>query len=152
MKKLLLTLIVACSAFAANALTPFAEFAPIIAGDNNPAFNLQAGISHKVHPILSVGAGVGITQSWNFSYGPMIPIFVRGQLEKSVGGLTPYFSFDVGYEINTANTDHGAVLVNPMVGLRFGKFYGGIGYLGHCYTGKYSGTGSNFALRLGMNF
>lgn len=152
MKKLLLSLVLAVSAFTASAISPFLEFQPVQAGDDFVAFNFQGGITGKVHPNIRLGLGIGITEKWNFDHGPLIPIFGRFQLEGPLGSLRPFFSFDVGYEINTDNTDCGAVLVNPMVGLQFGRWYGGIGYLGHCWTPKHAGTTSCFNMKIGYNF
>lgn len=152
MKKLLLIAVMAIAALGAKAINPFLEFQPIIVGDDYTAFNLQAGITGKVHPNISLGAGMGVTQQWNFNQAPLIPIFVRGAVDFSVKGIRPFLSFDVGYEVNTENAKYGAVLVNPMVGLKFGKWYGGIGYLGHCWTAKHAGSTNCFNLKIGYNF
>ena len=108
---------------------PFLEFQPVIAGDDHVSFNFQGGITGKVHPNIALGAGFGITEKWNFEHAPLIPIFGRAQFETRLGSLNPFLSLDVGYEINTDDTHWGAVLVNPMIGLKFGRWYGGIGYL-----------------------
>lgn len=152
MKKFLLSLVVALATFTAGAVTPFLEFQPVIAGDSNCAFNIQGGVKTAVHPNISVGAGLGITENWSFNQGPLIPIFARAEFSGNIKSLKPFFSFDVGYEINTENTHYGAVLVNPMVGLKFGRWYGGIGYLAHCWTPKHSGTSSNFNMKIGYTF
>lgn len=152
MKKFFLSLLFAASALAAAAVNPFFEFQPVQAGDDYTAFNFQGGIKTKVHPNIAIGAGVGITEQWNFKDGPLIPIFGRVEFSGGLGGLKPFFSFDVGYEINTEHTEYGAVLVNPMVGLNFGRWYGGIGYLGHCWTQKGSGSTSCFNMKIGYNF
>lgn len=145
-------MILSIGSLVANAIDPFVEFAPIIVGDNAASFNIQGGITQKVHSNIRIGAGAGFTQDWNFEYGPMIPVFVRAQAEKSFGGITPYLSFDLGYEINTDSSEYGAILVNPMLGVEIGRFYGGVGYLGHCYTEGDGITGSNFVFRLGVKF
>ena len=153
MKKLLVTLVVALAGIvSASAINPFFEFQPIQVGDGFTAFNFQGGITGKVHKNVRLGAGIGITEKWNFNTAPLIPIFVRGQVEGNVGGLNPFFSFDVGYEINTENTDWGAVLVNPMIGLQFSRWYFGIGYLGHCWTPDHAGSTSCFNMKIGYNF
>ncbi|MDE7381207.1 MAG: hypothetical protein K2N03_03645, partial [Muribaculaceae bacterium] len=115
-------------------------------------FNIQGGFTSKVHKNISLGAGIGITEKWNFDQGPLIPMFGRAVVSGTVKGFKPFFSFDVGYELNTANTDHGAVSVNPMVGLNFGKWYAGIGYLGHCWTQGGHGSTSTFNMKIGYNF
>lgn len=138
--------------FSASAINPFLEVQPIQAGDGLTAFNVQVGITEKVHKNVRLGAGIGMTERWNFNDSPLIPIFVRGQIEGTVGGFNPFVSFDLGYEINTNNTSYGAVLVNPMVGLQFGKWYGGIGYLGHCWTHDGAGSTSCFNMKIGYNF
>ena len=153
MKKLLLTLAIAIAgAFSASAATPFLEFQPVQAGEHFTAFNFQGGVKAKVHPNIDLGVGVGITEEWNFDDGPLIPIFGRAEFSGRLGSLTPFFSFDVGYEINTEDTHCGAVLVNPMVGLKFGRWYGGIGYLGHCWTPKHAGSTSCINMKIGYNF
>ena len=153
MKKFFLSLALAiCSFVSARAIEPFLEFQPIQAGGGFTAFNVQGGITGKVHPNIRLGAGLGITERWNFETSPLIPIFVRGQLEGRLGSLNPFFSFDVGYEINTEDTSWGAVLVNPMVGLKFDKWHFGIGYLGHCWTPENAGTTSTFNMKLGYSF
>ena len=152
MKTLLITLALGAAAMSASAVTPFLEFQPIQAGDHWTAFNFQGGITGKVHPNIALGVGVGITEEWNFKNSPLIPFFGRVDFSGRLGRLSPFFSFDVGYELNTNNTDYGAVLVNPMVGLKFGNWYGGIGYLGHCWTQSGSGTTSCFNMKIGYNF
>ena len=143
MKKILLSVALGAAALSASAVNPFLEFQPVQAGDHFTAFNIQGGIKGKVHPNIALGVGVGITEKWNFD---------RAEFSGRLGSLNPFFSFDVGYELNTENTDHGAVLVNPMVGLNFGRWYGGIGYLGHCWTQGHSGTTSCFNMKIGYNF
>ena len=152
MKKILLSVALGAAALSASAVNPFLEFQPVQAGDHFTAFNIQGGIKGKVHPNIALGVGVGITEKWNFDVAPLIPIFGRAEFSGRLGSLNPFFSFDVGYELNTENTDHGAVLVNPMVGLNFGRWYGGIGYLGHCWTQGHSGTTSCFNMKIGDNF
>ena len=152
MKKFLLSMILAVVAVTASAVNPFFEFQPVQAGENYTSFNFQGGIKGKVHPNIALGVGVGITEQWNFKQGPLIPIFGRAEFSGSFKGFKPFFSFDVGYELNTANTEYGAVLVNPMVGLNFGRWYGGIGYLGHCWTQKGSGSTNCFNMKIGYNF
>lgn len=152
MKKLFFTIALGAAAISASAVTPFAEFQPLQAGDNFTAFNIQGGFKAKVHPAVTVGAGLGITQRWNFDVAPLVPIFVRGEYSHPFKGFNPFVSFDVGYEINTENTKYGAVLVNPMVGVKFGRWYGGIGYLGHCWTNSHGGSTSCFNMKIGYNF
>ncbi|MDE5663289.1 MAG: hypothetical protein K2I37_04565 [Muribaculaceae bacterium] len=153
MKKLILSsILLGAGAFSASAVSPFFEFMPVIAGDDYTAFNFQGGIKADVHPNIALGLGVGITEEWNFKHGPLLPIFGRAEFSGRLGSLNPFFSFDVGYEINTECTECGAVLVNPMVGLKFGNWYGGIGYLGHCWTQSGSGSTSCFNMKIGYNF
>lgn len=153
MKKLLAILVLAIAgAFSASAASPFLEFQPIQAGDGMTAFNVQAGVTTPVHRNIAVGAGIGITEKWNFNQGPLIPIFVRAEFSGTINGFTPFFSFDLGYEINTENTHWGAILVNPMAGLKFGRWYGGIGYLAHCWTPDNAGSTSCFNMKIGYTF
>lgn len=153
MKKFILSLLIVLSGvFSAKAISPFVEFQPVIAGDHYTAFNIQGGFTGKIHPNIALGLGVGVTEEWNFSEGPLIPIFGRFELSGPLGKLNPFLSFDVGYEINTENTHYGAVLVNPMIGLKFGNWYGGIGYLGHCWTPKHAGSTSCFNMKIGYQF
>lgn len=152
MKKLLATALLSVAALSAAAINPFLEFQPVQAGDDFVAFNVQGGITGKVHPNIALGAGFGITEKWNFDHAPLIPIFARAQFETKISRLNPFFSLDIGYEINTDNTSCGAVLVNPMIGLKFGKWYGGIGYLAHCWTPSGAGSTSCFNMKIGYNF
>lgn len=149
---LAIALLVAGSSVATWAVSPFLEFQPVQVGDGYTAFNIQGGVTTKVHPAISLGIGVGLTEEWNFSHGPLLPIFGRAEASGKIGGFNPFVSFDVGYEINTHDTHWGAVLVNPMVGLKFGRWYGGIGYLGHCWTPSGSGTTSCFNMKVGYTF
>jgi hypothetical protein len=151
MKKLILLIAAILTSVASYASEPFLEVQPFQAGDIT-CFNVQAGVMYNVHPNINAGVGVGVTERWNFKHGPLIPIFGRGELTGELAGLNPFLSLDLGYEINTGQTKNGAVLVNPMVGLKFGKFYGGIGYLGHCWTSENSGTASCFNVKVGMTF
>lgn len=152
MKKLLLSGALATAALSASAISPFLEFQPLQAGDDFTAFNVQGGFTSKVHPNIALGLGLGITEKWDFDNGPLIPIFGRAEFSGRFQNLTPFFSFDVGYEINTEHTDYGAVLVNPMIGLKFGRWYGGIGYLAHCWTPSHAGTTSCFNMKIGYTF
>lgn len=152
MKKLLVSLAVLLSSVSAFAVSPFFEFAPVIAGGSTCRFNVQAGIHEDLHPNFGLGAGLGITEKWNFDQGPLIPIFVRGDVHGSVGGLKPFFSLDIGYAINTENTEYGAVVVNPMIGLNFGHWYGGIGYEALCWTPKHAGSTNCFNMKIGYRW
>ena len=152
MKKLLVSLVLGAGALSASAANPFLEFQPVIAGDDHVSFNFQGGITGKVHPNIALGAGFCITEKWNFEHAPLIPIFGRAQFETRLGSLNPFLSLDVGYEINTDDTHWGAVLVNPMIGLKFGRWYGGIGYLAHCWTPSGADATSCFNMKIGYNF
>lgn len=123
MKKYLLACVCAVAGFfSASAINPFVEFQPIQVGDGWTAFNVQGGVMANVHRDISVGGGIGITERWNFNHSPLIPIFARGEYSTSLKGFKPFVSFDLGYEINTDSPKHGAVLVNPMVGLKFNRW------------------------------
>lgn len=153
MKKLFLTLVGIVAAFSsAFAMNPFVEFQPVIAGGNTCRFNVQGGIHEMMTSNIGLGAGVGITEQWNFDNGPLIPIFVRGDISGKMGSFKPFFSLDLGYAINTENTDWGAVVVNPMIGLNFGKVYAGIGYQALCWTPKNASASNCFNLKIGYNF
>lgn len=152
MKKIAATIMLGASALSAAAINPFIEFQPVIAGDDHVSFNVQGGITGKVHPHIALGAGFGITEKWNFDSAPLIPIFGRAQVETKISRLNPFLSLDIGYEINTQNTKWGAVLVNPMIGLKFDRWYGGIGYLAHCWTPSGAGATSCFNMKIGYNF
>lgn len=153
MKKFILSLVFALAGiFSASAIDPYIEFQPVQAGDGYVSFNFQGGFTGKVHPNIALGAGIGITEEWNFDHSPLIPIFFRAEVSGPLGRLKPFFSFDVGYEINTSNTKWGAVLVNPMVGLKFGSWYMGIGYLAHCWTPNGAHATSCFNMKVGYSF
>ena len=153
MKKFFLTLVgLVATISSAFAITPFVEFQPVIAGGHTCRFNVQGGIHEMMTSNIGLGAGIGITEQWNFDNGPLIPIFVRGDVSGRMGGLKPFFSLDLGYAINTENTDCGAVLVNPMIGLDFGKVYAGIGYQALCWTPKHADSTSCFNIKIGYKF
>lgn len=153
MKKLFLTLVgIIAAASSAFAISPFVEFQPVIAGGHTCRFNVQGGIHEMMTKNIGLGAGIGITEQWNFDNGPLIPIFVRGDVSGRMGGFKPFFSLDLGYAINTEHTDCGAVLVNPMIGLDFGKVYAGIGYQALCWTPKHADATNCFNLKIGYKF
>lgn len=152
MKKILLSIAALVAAVTASAMNPFFEVQPVVAGGGDCRFNVQAGIYEEMVPHFGLGAGLGITEKWNFNQGPLIPIFVRGDVHGTVNGLNPFFSMDLGYAINTENTDFGAVVVNPMIGLKFGPWYGGIGYEAFCWTKKHAGSTNCFNMKIGYNF
>ncbi len=153
MKKFFLTLVgLVATISAAFAMNPFVEFQPVIAGGNTCRFNVQGGIHEMMTNNIGLGAGIGITEQWNFENGPLIPIFVRGDISGNMGSFKPFFSLDLGYAINTENTDWGAVVVNPMIGLNFGKVYAGIGYQALCWTHKNAGAANCFNMKIGYNF
>lgn len=145
-------LMLGAGAFSASAVSPFVEFQPIQVGDSWTAFNVQAGVTVPVHSMVNVGVGAGITEKWNFNHAPLIPIFARGELNFPVSKFKPFVSMDLGYEINTDDTHYGAVLVNPMVGLKFSNWYVGLGYLGHCWTPKHAGSTNTFNMKVGYTF
>ncbi|MDE6340837.1 MAG: hypothetical protein K2K93_00830 [Muribaculaceae bacterium] len=153
MKKFLLSLVgIFAAVSSAFAITPFVEFQPVIAGGSTCRFNVQGGVHEMMTKNIGLGAGIGITEQWNFDNGPLIPIFVRGDISGQVGGFKPFFSLDLGYAINTENTDWGAVVVNPMVGLDFGKVYAGIGYQALCWTHDGAGATNCFNMKIGYKF
>ncbi len=140
------------SVFSSRAITPFAEFQPIQAGKDWTAFNLQGGVTTAVHRVVNVGVGAGITERWNFEHDPLIPLFARCEVTTLLGRYKFFCSMDAGYEINTGDTSCGAFLLSPMVGFKFGKYYAGVGYLGHFWTPKHSGTTDTFSMKIGINF
>ncbi|MDE5813616.1 MAG: hypothetical protein K2H72_04955, partial [Muribaculaceae bacterium] len=74
MKKLLLSLVgIFAAVSSAFAITPFVEFQPVIAGGNTCRFNVQGGIHEMMTKNIGLGAGIGITEQWNFDNGPLIP-------------------------------------------------------------------------------
>ncbi len=153
MKKYLIVLaLVMVSVFSASAVSPFVELQPIQAGKGWTAFNVQGGVTIPVHRVVNVGAGAGVTERWNFDNGPLIPLFARCEVTTAFGRYDFFFSFDAGYEINTDNTSCGALLLSPMLGFKFGKYYAGVGYLGHYWTPKHSGTTGTFSMKVGMSF
>lgn len=153
MKKTLLAMTLCFAAISASAASPFLEFQPLQAGNHDfTAFNIQGGIMADIHPNFDLGIGIGFTERYNFNTGPMFPVFARAQFAGSVEGLNPFVSFDLGYEVNTEKISCGAILVNPMVGLKFGRLYGGVGYVGHCWTPKWAGTTSAINFKIGYKF
>lgn len=153
MKKYLCALaVLLVSLFSASAISPFAEFQPIQAGKGWTAFNIQAGVTTPVHRVVNVGAGVGITERWNFSHAPLIPLFARCEVFMPLARYKFFFSFDAGYEVNTDDTSCGAVMLSPMLGLKSGRYYAGVGTLVHCWTPKHSDSTATFCMKVGMNF
>lgn len=153
MKKYLILFVIAIAGvLSASAISPFAELQPIQAGKHWTAFNVQAGVTVPVHPVVNVGLGAGITEKWDFDVNPLIPIFARCEVSTPISSFKFFCSIDAGYEINTANTSCGALLLNPMVGLKFGKYYAGVGSLIHDWTPKHSGSTAAFNMKVGMSF
>ncbi|MDE5653465.1 MAG: hypothetical protein K2I48_08390 [Muribaculaceae bacterium] len=150
LKKILLCSALLTGAITASAITPFAEFQPIQVGYEWTAFNLQGGFTCKITDNISLGAGLGATQDWTFQTSPLIPVFGRFDASGKIKDFNTFFTFDLGYELYTYDPCIPIILVNPMVGLKFNKWYGGIGYLGHCLTSK--GYINCFNMKIGYTF
>lgn len=127
----------------------FVEIQPIV-GDCD-ALNVNFGVMYKANKNLSFGGGIGLMEPYKFNVAPTIPIFVRAQAETALEGVTPFVSFDAGFGANTGNFDASTIMINPMVGVKFGSVYAGIGYHGAIPT-KGSGIANSVNFRLGYQF
>ncbi len=126
--------------------------------DFGPVINLQKGggtslgvnvaATRQVHEYLNLGAGTGFVESFNFDAGPVIPFFARLHAEKTNASFSPFLTFDMGYYLNTENTNYGGFMFNPTLGVRFGDILCGVGYLGVVHNG----VGSHLNIRLGYAF
>ncbi len=130
---------------------PFVELQPTINGSSG--FSIQTGFMRNVNKNLLFGMGMGISESFKFNHISTIPLFVRGQIEKEIeGGVTPYFSFDLGYGLNVEDFGDGRIILNPNVGVRFTNIYAGIGYMGTIATSGSGGISSALSVKLGYSF
>lgn len=127
----------------------FVEIQPIV-GDYD-ALNVNFGVMYKANKNLSFGGGIGLMEPYKFNVAPTIPIFVRAQAETALEGVTPFVSFDAGFGACTEDFDASPIIINPMVGVKFGDVYAGIGYHGAIPT-KGDGIASSVNFRLGYQF
>lgn len=127
----------------------FVEIQPIV-GDCD-ALNVNFGVMYNANKNLSFGGGIGLLEPYKFNVAPTIPVFVRAQAETALEGVTPFISFDAGFGACTEDFDASAVIINPMIGAKFGNVYAGIGYHGAIPT-KGSGIASSINFRLGYQF
>ena len=118
----------------------------------DPSFNLNFSVTRRVSEYLSIGAGLGVVESFDFSTNPTIPIFARFNVENFQKKLSPFLTFDVGYGLNTDNFDYGGLIINPTVGVRFGHFSLGVGYYGVKSFYEGSKFSSSINVRLAYNF
>ncbi len=126
------------------------DFGPVInlhkGGTTSLGVNVAA--TRQVHEYLHLGAGTGFIETFKFDAGPAIPLFVRAHAEKPDTEMSPFFTFDMGYCLNTENTRNGGFMFNPTLGVRFGDILFGLGYYGVVHNG----VSSNLNIRLGYAF
>jgi hypothetical protein len=70
---------------------------------NTSAFSFQTVNGYRFHPLLFIGAGVGVDLYATETY---IPLFasLRGDLLKN-GGIVPFYFFDLGYGVNITESE-----------------------------------------------
>ena len=124
------------------------EFNPVFSTQSGgePSFNINYTFNRKVADYVSLGAGVGIEESWKFKGTPMLPVFARVQAEDFSKTFSPFARFDIGYEAGFGDVK-GGLMINPTVGVRYGALSLGVGYRGF----KSSISGSKFASAVSVN-
>lgn len=161
MKKLFFTLIVTVitSSLSVNAQSTDAwrgsvEVNPIFSTVEgvDPSFNVNFAFTRKVSDYFSIGAGLGVNESFDFSTSPTIPVFARFNAESFSRKLSPFVTLDVGYGMNTDNFDYSGLIINPTVGVRFGAFSLGVGYYGFKSFKEGVKMSSSINVRLGYTF
>ena len=107
------------------------EFNPVFSTQSGgePSFNINYTFNRKVADYVSLGAGVGIEESWKFKGTPMLPVFARVQAEDFSKTFSPFARFDIGYEAGFGDVK-GGLMINPTVGVRYGALSLGVGYRG----------------------
>lgn len=126
------------------------DFGPIISlqKGGNTSIGVNVAATRQVHEYLSLGAGTGFIETFKFDKGPVIPLFVRAHAEKNGVDMSPFLTFDMGYDLCTENTRAGGFMFNPTVGVRFGDILFGFGYRGTVHNG----VSSCLNIRLGYAF
>lgn len=119
---------------------------------NTPSFSIGLGAYQKVHPNVMVGFGAEIVESWKFKTNPAFPIFVGLHAEKFDENFSPMIDFTTGYSFDTGTFDNSSFFINPMVGVRFGHYGLGVGYLGTIANAEHSKWGSAINIRLAYYF
>ncbi|MDE7386431.1 MAG: hypothetical protein K2N28_04780 [Muribaculaceae bacterium] len=153
----LLTAFVASVSFASNAEDKWQgianfDVANINVKGNTPSFSIGLGAYQKVHPNVMAGFGAQITESWKFKGNPSIPVFVGLHAEKFGEKMSPMLDFTTGFSFNTSEIDYSSYYLNPMIGVRFGKYGLGVGYLGSIAIGEGARWESYINIRLAYYF
>ncbi|MDE7472758.1 MAG: hypothetical protein K2M68_04140 [Muribaculaceae bacterium] len=153
----LLTAFVASVSFASSAedkwqgIASF-DVANINVKGNTPSFSIGLGAYQKVHPNVMAGFGAQITESWKFKGNPSFPIFVGLHAEKFEEKMSPVLDFTTGICLNTSEIDYSSYYMNPMVGVRFGRYGIGVGYLGSIAMAEGAQWESYINIRLAYYF
>ena len=111
-------------------------------------FGATIGAYRSVHENVQLGFGGGIVEDWKFSGAPQMPLFFGLHSEFPVDKFTPTFDLDFGYNLNFQDFDRGSIFLNPIVGVRFGNFGFGVGYMG----GKVLLDGYKWASSMNVRF
>lgn len=104
----------------------------IVKGGSN-SFGIGVNANYNLHPYVSAGLGLGITEDWKFKANPMIPLFIDVNVDDRSKDFSPTFEFQTGVAFSTTKIDYSVYFINPMVGIRFKQFGLGFGYYG-CIT------------------
>lgn len=112
----------------------------------DPAFNINYTVNRRISDYVSLGVGAGIEETWKFKGSPMLPVFARVHAEDFSKKFSPFAHFDIGYEVGFGDNTNG-LMINPVVGVRYGAFSLGVGYRGF----KSSMSGSKFASAVSVN-
>lgn len=124
------------------------EFNPVFSTQSgaDPAFNINYTANRRISDYVSVGVGAGVEETWKFKGSPMLPVFARVHAEDFSKKFSPFAHFDIGYEVGFGDNTNG-LMINPVVGVRYGAFSLGVGYRGF----KSSMSGSKFASAVSIN-
>lgn len=163
-KNLLLTLALSCGACCVanaqlsepvntNGWMGSVEFDPatfsVDKGAKGCSFSMRITATHQIMDYLSGGFGVSLDQNWNFQTAPSLNIFGRLHAEDFRRKFSPFVELDMGYDQSFQDVDVRSFMFNPTVGVRYGHFGFGVGYLGHAANG---GVGSAINIRLAYYF
>ena len=153
----LLTAIIACVTFTSKAEDKWQgivnfDVANIDVKGNTPSFSVGLGAYQKVHPNVMLGFGAEIVESWNFKGSPSFPVFVGLHAEKFGEKFSPMIDFTAGYSFSTFKFDNSGFFMNPLIGVRFGHYGLGVGYLGSTANAKNAQWSSAINIRLAYYF
>lgn len=130
------------------------EFNPMFYTESGAdmSFNVNLTATRKVYDFLSVGAGIGVVESFNFKTDPIVPVFARFQAEDNSRAMSPFVTMDLGYGLNTGDLGTGGLIINPTVGFKYDAFSIGVGYYGYKSFASGAKMSNAINVRLGYNF